>query len=71
MNEELAKKRFMILTAVRFSALFFIFAGAANVAGKFLPDLGTTPGYIMLLIGVVDFFVAPVILKSKWRTPDQ
>jgi hypothetical protein len=70
MSEELAKKRFMILNLVRFSALAFIFAGAANIGGKLLPDLTPTLGYILLVIGAVDFFLAPVMLKRMWRTPE-
>lgn len=71
MSEEKAKQRFMILNLVRFSALAFIFAGAANVGGKLLPDLAPTLGYILLVIGAIDFFLAPVMLKRMWRTPDQ
>lgn len=70
MNEELAKKRFMILNLVRFSALAFIFAGAANIGGKLLPELMPVLGYILLVIGAVDFFLAPVLLKRLWRTPE-
>lgn len=70
MTEELAKKRFMILNLVRFSALAFIFAGAANIGGKLLPDLTPTLGYVLLVIGAIDFFLAPVMLKRIWRTPE-
>ncbi len=70
MNEELAKKRFMILNLVRFSALVFIFAGAANIGGKLLPNLMPMLGYILLVIGAVDFFLGPVLLKRLWRTPE-
>jgi hypothetical protein len=71
MSEEQAKQRFMILNLVRFSALAFIFAGAANIGGKLLPELTPTLGYILLIIGAIDFFLAPVMLKRMWRTPDQ
>jgi hypothetical protein len=70
MNEELAKKRFMILNLVRFSALAFIFAGAANIGGKLMPELMPMLGYVLLVIGAVDFFLAPVLLKRMWRTPE-
>ena len=70
MSEELAKKRFMILNLVRFSALAFIFAGAANIGGKLLPELMPVLGYVLLVIGAVDFFLAPVLLKRLWRTPE-
>lgn len=71
MNEDLAKQRFMIINFVRFSAVALIFAGAANVAGKLLPELAPILGYGLLLVGAIDFFLAPVLLKRMWRSPDQ
>lgn len=71
MNEDLAKQRFMIINLVRFSAVALIFAGAANVAGKLLPELAPILGYGLLLVGAIDFFLAPVLLKRMWRSPDQ
>ena len=71
MNEDQAKQRFMIINLVRFSALAFIFAGAANVAGKLLPEFTPMLGYVLLIIGAADFFLAPVLLKRMWRSPDQ
>jgi hypothetical protein len=68
--EDLARQRFMILNLVRFGAIAFVFAGAANVGGKLLPDLSPTLGYVLLIVGVLDFFLAPVLLKRSWRNPD-
>ncbi len=68
--EDLARQRFMILNLVRFGAIAFVFAGAANVGGKLLPDLSPALGYVLLIVGVLDFFLAPVLLKRNWRNPD-
>ena len=68
--EELARKRFMILNLVRFGSIALIFAGLANIAGKLLPGLSPFLGYVLLVAGAVDFFLAPVLLKRAWRTPD-
>ena len=68
--EELARKRFMVLNLVRFTAVAVIFAAAANIAGKLLPEFTPTLGYVLLVVGAVDFFLAPVLLKRAWRTPD-
>lgn len=68
--EELARKRFMILNLVRFGSIALIFAGLANIAGKLLPELSPFLGYVLLVAGAVDFFLAPVLLKRAWRTPD-
>lgn len=71
MTESEAKSRFLILNLVRFSALLFVFAGAANIGGKLMPETSPTLGYVLLIFGAVDFFVAPVLLKRMWRTPEQ
>ena len=68
--EELARKRFMILNLVRFGSIALIFAGLANIAGKLLPGLSPFLGYVLLVAGAVDFFLAPVLLKRAWRSPD-
>lgn len=67
--EELARKRFMILNLVRLFSLAVVIIGVSNIAGKLLPDLAPTLGYILLVVGAVDFFLAPVLLKRMWRTP--
>lgn len=71
MTEAEAKRRFLIINLVRISALIFIFAGAANISGKLMPDAAPMLGHVLLIIGAIDFFVAPVLLKRMWRTPDQ
>ena len=67
--DELARKRFMILNLVRFGSIAIIFAALANIAGKLLPELSPVLGYVLLVAGAVDFFLAPVLLKRAWRTP--
>lgn len=68
--EELARKRFMVLNVVRFSAAALIFVAMANIAGKLLPEYSPFLGYVLLVVGAVDFFLAPIALKRAWRTPD-
>ncbi len=68
--DKLARKRFMILNLVRFGSIALIFAALANIAGKLLPELSPALGYVLLLAGAVDFFLAPDLLKRAWRTPD-
>jgi hypothetical protein len=70
MTEEQAKRRFMMLNLVRLVALGFVMAGAANVSGKLLPDLAPMLGYVLLVVGALDFFLAPKILKDYWAKTD-
>ena len=59
--EDLARQRFMILNLVRFGAIGAHFRRDA--------DRGAL-GYVLLIVGVLDFFLAPVLLKRNWRNPD-
>jgi hypothetical protein len=70
MSEDEAKKRFILLNIVRMAGVALVFAGAANIGGKLLPEFTPLLGYVLLVAGAVDFFAAPVLLKNLWRTPD-
>jgi hypothetical protein len=70
MTEEQAKSRFMLLNLTRLGGLACVMAGAANIVGKFLPDLAPFLGYAFLVAGAVDFFAAPILLKRMWRKQD-
>ncbi len=71
MNERLAKQRFTQLNLTRLVGVAFVFGGAANVQGGFAEQVSPYLGYVMLIFGVLDFFVAPVLLKRQWRQQDQ
>lgn len=73
MNDDalkLAKQRFWVLQAIRFSGLALVAGGVANIAGKFLPDLAPVLGGALLVTGVVDYFILPIVLKRGWRSND-
>lgn len=67
LTEEEAKKRFVILNLVRLFAVAMVMVGISNIAGRLLPDLAPTLGYILLVLGTADFFFAPLVLKRYWR----
>jgi hypothetical protein len=69
MTEELAKKRFMTLNLMRFTAIIIVGVGIAILGGK-LP-LDPIAGYLFLVIGALDFFLIPKILKRAWQKQDQ
>lgn len=68
-EEELARTRFGILNLVRFSGVALVFAGIANVAGKLLPNLAPWFGYILVFLGIFEFYTLPVLLKRHWTGP--
>ncbi len=69
-REQLAKKRFFVLSAMRFTSLVFVALGVANVGGKFLPEATPFLGYAFLIIAMLDFFLVPVVLKKAWAKQD-
>ena len=70
MNEDKAKARFMLLNVVRFSGILFVFAGLANASGKLLPEAAPYLGIMLCLMGLIDFFGAPIVLKKVWKKQD-
>ncbi len=70
MNEDKAKACFMMLQMVRFSGILFVFAGLANASGKLMPEAAPFLGIALCLMGLIDFFGAPIVLKKAWKTQD-
>ncbi len=71
MTEDQAKQRFMMLNLVRLTGVILSFGGIANIGGKLLPELAPMLGFALLVTGVADFFVLPVVLKKAWQKQDQ
>ncbi len=71
MTEEQARQRFMMLNLVRLTGVILSFIGIANIGGKLAPTLTPVLGIFLLVTGVVDFFLLPVLLKKAWQKQDQ
>jgi F0F1-type ATP synthase assembly protein I len=69
-RERLAKQRFFLLSAMRFVSVILVMAGIANIAGRLFPDATPYLGYGFLLIGLIEFFLMPVVLKKAWTKQD-
>lgn len=69
MNEDLARRRFMILTLIRLSGVAMALFGLLIIAGK--ADLPRNAGYLLFVIGLVDTMLVPPLLARRWRTPPQ
>lgn len=69
-REAQAKKRFFLLTAMRFASVVFVMLGIANVGGRLFPDAAPYLGYGFLLVGALDFFLIPTVLKKAWAKQD-
>lgn len=64
-----AVRRFWILQLVRFGAVLMVMAGVAIVSRMI--DLPAIAGYILILLGAVEFYVVPMLLSKGWRSKDK
>ncbi len=67
MTEDLAKKRFFMLTILRFSGVALAFLGIAIIM-KRLIEPADVIGTILLVIGALDVLVFPTLLIRRWKS---
>ena len=65
-----AAARFAVLQMVRLSGAVLALVGVLIVAGKaaWLPKLPEAAGYVLIAAGLVDFYVAPMLLARRWKS---
>jgi hypothetical protein len=65
-----AAARFAVLQLVRLSGALLALAGVLIITGKvtWLPRLPEAAGYVLIAAGLVDFFVAPLLLARRWKS---
>ncbi len=67
MNDS-AKSRFIVLQVVRLTGIVLGIFGLAILAGKI--ELPRIAGAMLVIVGVIDAFVAPAILARRWKKPN-
>lgn len=65
-----AAARFAVLQMVRLSGALLALGGVLIITGKvaWLPRLPEAAGYVLIAAGLVDFFVAPLLLARRWKS---
>jgi hypothetical protein len=72
MDEDVAKRRLLLYSLVRFSGLLIFFAGLAVIYTNFVRPGGAPQlGAIVAILGVVDATFAPRLLKKAWDRQDR
>ena len=67
MDEDVARQRLLIYSLVRFGGLLIFFLGIAIMYTNLVrPGGWPQVGAIVAILGVVDAFVAPRLLKRAW-----
>lgn len=67
-DEETVARRFWVIQMARLSAFVMVFIGALIVSK--IIDLPDFVGYIILVIGLAEFFVVPMVLSKRWKSSD-
>ncbi len=72
MDDDRAKQRLLIYTAMRFGGLLIFFAGVAIMYTSLVRPGGWPQlGAIIAIIGVIDATFVPVLIKRAWDKEDQ
>ena len=67
-EETKAQQRFLVLNLVRLSGAIMLVIGLAVVANGVF-GLPVAAGYVLFLIGIVDFMLVPLLLAKRWKSP--
>ena len=66
-NEDQARVRWLAINAARIGGVIMVVVGILALRGSFeFPDLAA---WVLLVVGLLDIFLVPLILARRWRTP--
>ena len=68
-DDEIAARRFWMLQVLRLSGVVLVVLGAMVVAGTL--DWPQVAGYVLIAVGIADFFVMPLLLARRWSSPGE
>jgi len=72
MDDDLARRRLLLYTLVRFAGLAVFFLGIAIVYTDLLrPGGWPQVGAIVAIMGAIDAMFAPLLLKKAWDEQDR
>jgi len=63
-----AQYRFLVLNIVRITGAIMLVLGLAIIANGVF-GLPKAAGYVLFLIGIVDFMLVPLLLAKRWKSP--
>ena len=69
MNDDVARTRWFILNLSRLSGVALVITGLLVTQGAI--SWPVEVGYGLILLGIVDVFVAPQVLARRWRSPKE
>lgn len=67
MNEDVARRRFLVMNAARLSGAILALIALLIIAGKL--DLPVEIGYFLFIFGLIEMLFLPTILARSWKSP--
>ncbi|MEO1045462.1 MAG: hypothetical protein AAFX04_08500 [Pseudomonadota bacterium] len=69
-DETQAKQRFAVINILRLGGAVLVVLALLMINGTIggLPDI---VAYVLLVVGLFDFFVVPLLLARRWRSPEE
>ena len=68
-NDEMAKQRFFLLSAIRLLSIAIIVVGLLSLSGKIA--IPRPAGGAFAVFGLLEFLFLPLFLARKWKTPNK
>lgn len=66
-EETKAQYRFLVINIIRITGAVMLVLGLAIISrGTF--GLPKAAGYVLFLVGFIDFLIAPVLLSKRWKS---
>lgn len=66
MTQDLARRRFFLLTMLRFGGVILAFVGISIIAKRWIEPAEIVGG-LLLVVAIVDVVVVPTVLIRRWR----
>lgn len=67
MTEDLARRRYFVIQAVRAAGIVMTLLGIAVIYGRL--DWPALLGYFLFINGLFDALFLPTLLARRWKTP--
>lgn len=66
-SDDVARGRWMVINVTRLAGVVMVVVGLLGLQGVF--EYPAIAGYVLVGVGLLDIFVAPLLLARKWRSP--
>ena len=69
MKDDLARNRYLVISFTRVAGVAMVIVGL--LVNQQAIEWPMAVGYVLIAVGIVDVFVAPLVLARKWRSPPE